>query len=92
MLPYNTSRLCREAVPRVSRSMFATDFISLRLALQAAIDEIPVEVAAALSRRSHGVVLFPKDIEMVIEAALGPGKKRALRQHSTALVQELRSR
>ncbi len=60
--------------------------------LQGVIQELPVEAASAVSRRSHGVVRFPSSVEEVISDSVGAGKKGSLRQRSTSLLHELRSR
>lgn len=51
-----------------------------------------MEAASAVSQRSHGIVLFPSDVEEAISESIGAGKKGQLRQRSSILLQELRSR
>lgn len=56
------------------------------------MQELPVEAVSVVSRRSHGVVRFPNIVEDVISDTVGTGKKGGLRQRSSSLLQELRSR
>jgi hypothetical protein len=60
--------------------------------LQESSVELPVELVEAISRRSHGVVEFPNEVEGILEDALASGRKRQLRLQSAALQQELQKR
>lgn len=53
---------------------------------------VPIEIVAAISQRTHGVVQLPEEVDQVLGKHLGGGSKKGLRADSQALLQDLRSR